>query len=337
MKILITGSSGQIGTNVGIALLRRGDKVLGVDKRANAWTNAFRTQVMDLTDPSHAPAAVLPKDILAFKPDVILHLAAWAKVHQLVREPDKAFENVAMTHWALELARKLRVPLVFGSSREVYGDVLRHVTDESMADFVIAESPYSASKIAGEAFVSSYARCFGINTLVFRFSNVYGRFDNDLERMERVIPLFVRKIWRGEPITVFGREKMLDFTYVDDCAAGVVGGIDAVVKGKVVNQTINLAFGQGHTLYDLVTLIELATGRQAEATYAPSQVGEVTRYVADISKARQLLGYAPKMPLTRGIVEYVKWCRETGFFDDGRTSAVKKGLRLTGRKSRRSK
>ena len=203
--------------------------------------------------------------------------------------------------------------VAFGSSREVYGDILRHITDESMADFVVAESPYSASKIAGEAFFSSYAKCYGIKTLVFRFSNVYGRFDNDLERMERVIPLFVRKIWRGEPITVFGRDKMLDFTYIDDCVSGVIAGIDALAGGRIQGETINLAYGQGQTLFDLVSLIEMATGKKARATFEPSQTGEVTRYVADISKARKLLGYQPKMPLTRGIGEYVRWCRETGF------------------------
>ncbi len=184
-----------------------------------------------------------------------------------------------------------------------------------MADFVIAESPYSASKIAGEAFFSSYARCYCLKTLVFRFSNVYGRYDNDLDRMERVIPLFVRKIARDEPITVFGRDKMLDFTYIDDCITGVVAGVDALNACRITNQTINLAYGQGQTLYDLVTLIELATGKTANATYAPSQTGEVTRYVADVSKARQLLGYAPQTPLSRGIGMYVKWCRETGFIN----------------------
>jgi UDP-glucose 4-epimerase len=319
MNVLITGSSGQIGTNLGLALLARGDRVLGVDKRPNAWTQAFPTELLDLTKPPPPPAkdgrALLPPSVLAFKPDVVVHFAAWAKVHQLVHEPAKAFENVAMTFWALEAARAFGegTGIVFGSSREVYGDVLRHVTNESMADFVVAESPYSASKIAGEAFFSSYARCYGLKTLVFRFSNVYGRYDNDLDRMERVIPLFVRKIWRGEPISVFGREKMLDFTYVDDCVAGVTAGIDALATSRVVDETINLAYGQGQTLYDLVTLIELATGRQAQATYLPSQTGEVTRYVADISKARQLLAYDPQTPLTRGIAQYVKWCKESGF------------------------
>ena len=312
MNILITGSSGQIGTNLALALVDRGHQVLGLDKRPNSWSQRFPTQVVDLNVPS-ATAAPLVEIARQFKPDVIVHLAAWAKVHQLVKDPAKAFENVAMNFVALEAARQTGAAIVFGSSREVYGDVLRHVTDESMTDFVIAESPYSASKIAGEAFFSSYARCYGVKTLVFRFSNVYGRFDNDLDRMERVIPLFVRKIWLEEPITVFGRDKMLDFTYVDDCINGIVAGIDALATGRVVDQTINLAYGQGHTLFDLVTLIELATGKQARATYAPSQTGEVTRYVADISKARSLLGYTPRTPLSRGIVEYVKWCRESGF------------------------
>jgi UDP-glucuronate 4-epimerase len=312
MNVLITGSSGQIGTNLALALQAHGHTVLGVDKRANTWTQAFPTEVMDLNVPPTVDGS-LPELARRFMPAVVVHLAAWAKVHQLVKEPGKAFENVAMIYWALEAARAAKCAIVMGSSREVYGDILRHVTDETHTDFVVAESPYSASKIAGEAFFSSYARCYGMPTLVFRFSNVYGRYDNDLERMERVIPLFVRKIWRGEPITVFGRDKMLDFTYVDDCVSGVVAGIEALAAGRVAGETINLAYGQGQTLYDLVSLIELATGKQAQATYLPSQTGEVTRYVADISKARKLLGYVPEVPLARGMRRYVGWCRETGF------------------------
>jgi UDP-glucose 4-epimerase len=307
MKVLITGSSGQIGTNLALALVRRGEQVIGLDNRPNPWTQEFETALVDLVGLARERKTWTP----AVKLDVIVHLAAHAKVFQLVQQPEKALENVEMSFAALEIARAARTPIVFGSSREVYGDITRHVTDESMADFVVAESPYSASKIAGEAFFYSYARCYKIPHLVFRFSNVYGRYDNDLERMERVIPLFVKMIGRDEPITVFGRNKMLDFTYVDDCTAGVVAGVDALVAGRVVNQTINLAFGQGQTLFDLVNLIELALGKKATATYKDSQTGEVTRYVADISKARQLLRYFPQTPLSAGIGKYVNWCRET--------------------------
>jgi UDP-glucuronate 4-epimerase len=229
-----------------------------------------------------------------------------------VVEPEKALENVQMSFTALEWARRYGCPLVFGSSREVYGDIHRHITDEAMADFVVAESPYSASKIAGEAFIYSYAKCYALPVLVFRFSNVYGRFDSDADRMERVIPLFLRRIAAGEPITVFGRNKMLDFTYVDDCVAGVSAGIDAVVDGKISRDTINLAYGQGSTLLDLVNLLELALGRSAEATYEDARVGEVTRYVADVTKAKQLLGYDPQVPLSLGIRKYVEWARSAG-------------------------
>jgi UDP-glucose 4-epimerase len=309
MRILVTGSSGQIGTNLSLQLLSAGHEVLGIDKRANEWTDAIDTEEVDLVDVARGTQSWSPP----WQPDCIVHLAAWAKVHQLVREPEKALENVEMAFAALEIARATSAPIVFGSSREVYGDIHRHITDEAMADFVVAESPYSASKIAGEAFFYSYAKCYGIRHLVFRFSNVYGRYDNDLERMERVIPLFVRAIDAGEPIRVFGRSKMLDFTYVDDCVRGVTAGITALVGGSVGNATVNLAYGQGQTLHDLVTLIELALGKEASVTYEPSQTGEVTRYVADITKARDLLEYAPEVPLTLGIRKYVDWCRETGF------------------------
>src|SRR5206468_9905596 len=113
----------------------------------------------------------------------------------------------------------------------------------------------SASKVAGEAFVYSYARCYGLHYLVFRFSNVYGRYDNDIERMERVIPLFIRSMSAGLPVTVYGREKTLDFTYVDDCVDGIVAGIERLLAGRVVNQTINLAYGAGNTLVHMAELI----------------------------------------------------------------------------------
>src|SRR3954454_8117227 len=231
MRILVTGSSGQIGTNLSLHLLAAGHEVLGIDNRPNEWTDAIDTEKVDLVALGRGEQTWQPP----WTPDVIVHLAAWAKVHQLVREPEKALENVEMAFAALEIARATGAPIVFGSSREVYGDIHRHITDEAMADFVVAESPYSASKIAGEALFYSYARCYGIRHLVFRFSNVYGRYDNDLERMERVIPLFVREIDAGRPITAFGRNKMFDFTYVDDCVRGVMAGIDALAGGTVQN------------------------------------------------------------------------------------------------------
>ena len=305
MKVLITGSSGQIGTNLGLHLLSRGDQVVGIDRRPNTWTDRLETRILDLLG---AGPENLPKGPF----DVVVHLAAHAKVFELVQKPERALENVTMCFNVLEYARRRHTPIIFGSSREVYGDIRRHVTEEAEADFVVAESPYSASKIAGEAFIYSFAECYGLPYLVFRFSNVYGRYDNDIDRLERVLPLFVRKIHREEPIVVFGKEKVLDFTYVDDCVNGVTRGIDALVAGRVTNQTINVAYGQGSTLVDAVNIIGLALGKAPRVTYEPARAGEVMRYVADITKARQLLGYEPQTPLTSGLPKGIQWARESG-------------------------
>ncbi len=305
LRVLITGSSGQIGTNLGVALLKRGDQVSGVDIRPNAWTQAIPTRVLDLVKAG-------PGDIGNGPVDMVVHLAAHAKVFELVEHPDRAFENIRMMYPVLEYCRQHEVPIIFGSSREVYGDIQRHITEETAADFVVAESPYSASKIAGEAMVYSYGECYQLPYLVYRFSNVYGRFDNDLERMERVIPLFIRKIVRGEPIVVFGREKVLDFTYVDDTVAGLMLGIDAMVGGRVRNQTFNLSYGQGSTLVDVVNIVSLALGKKPQARYEPARPGEIMRYVGDIGKARQLLGYQPRVPLSEGLPRTIEWWRECG-------------------------
>ncbi len=176
--------------------------------------------------------------------------------------------------------------------------------------FAYTESPYSASKISSEAFIYSYARCYDLKYLVFRFSNVYGRFDNDLERMERVIPLFIRRIANDQPITIYGENKVLDFTYIDDCVSGITASIYALHEGWVTNQTINLAYGSGNSLVKMAALVGKALGKEPQITIAPSQVGEVTHYVADITKARELLGYTPKVPLEEGIPRAVEWNRQ---------------------------
>lgn len=311
MRILITGSSGQIGTNLALRLLNEGHFVFGVDIRPNPWTQEIETLLQDLSMlyrnfEGGIGQASYPPDF-----DVVVHLAAHAKVHELVQQPDRALENINMTFNVLEFCRVNKAPIIFSSSREVYGDIHRYITEESHADFAFTESPYSASKIAGEALVYSYAQCYGLSYLVFRFSNVYGRFDNDIERMERVIPLFIRRISRNEPVTIYGEKKTLDFTYVDDCVDGVCRGIELLVSGRGRNQTINLAYGQGQTLLEMAQYVAETLGLTPNIAIAPSRLGEVTHYVADVGKARALLGYSPKTPLREGIRKSVAWCLDS--------------------------
>lgn len=308
MHVLITGSSGQIGTNLAIMLARRGDTVEGIDKRKNTWTDEINDKIFDLIEVTRGIKRLEP----AQKPDVVVHLAAHAKVFELVENPARALENIEMLFGVLEYCRKNEIPIIFASSREVYGDIQRWITDETVADFVVAESPYSASKISGEAMIYSYYQCYKLPHLVFRFSNVYGRYDCDLQRMERVIPLFINRIANDQPIKVFGPQKVLDFTFIDDCVEGIMSGIDKVVRGEITNETINLAYGRGNSLEDLVNIIGLALQKEPRAEFLPSRSGEVTRYVADITKARNLLNYSPNTPLSAGLGRAIKWQREIG-------------------------
>lgn len=307
MRVLITGSSGQIGANLALALHKQGHTVLGVDKRANLWTDQIETVRQNLGIPNLDLSAILPTPF-----DVVVHLAAYAKVHELVKYPERALENIIMAFNVVDFCRRHNLPLVFSSSREVYGNRLQPdgPTAENQADFAAAASPYSASKLSTEAMIYAYARCYQLPYLVFRFSNVYGRYDNDLERMERVIPLFIQKLSRHEPVIVYGQDKQLDFTYIDDCIGGVCAGIERLVAGKVANRTINLAYGQGNSLITMAHYVGEALGVTPDITVQPSLVGEVTNYTADLTLARALLDYHPVVPLREGIFRAVAWTRQ---------------------------
>jgi nucleoside-diphosphate-sugar epimerase len=312
MRVLVTGSSGQIGTNLALRLIADGHEVFGVDKRPNAWVgDAFPTLLQDLAG-HYAPFVGGINGVEYPAVDLVVHLAAHAKVHQLVRQPHRALENTIMTFNVLEFARGLNLPLVHSSTREVYGDVHRFEEyAEEAADFAYTESPYSASKIASEAFIYSYARCYGLNYLVFRFSNVYGRYDSDLWRMDRVLPLWMHQLSRGEPITIFGGDqKGLDVTYIDDCVDGIARGAYALASGAAANQTINLAYGQGNTLVRAAELIAQELEVDANIRIAPSLLGEVTHYVADVRKAHDVLGWSPTTSLDEGIPKAVTWFKE---------------------------
>ena len=300
MKILITGSSGQIGTNLALRLLHGGHEVFGIDKRRNTWTDEFPYLLQDLAG-HYAPFPGGINGVEYPETDLVVHLAAHAKVHQLVGSPHRALENAVMTFNVLEYARQANIPIVFSSSREVYGDVHRFEGyNEQAADFAY-----------GEHVLRVEDRGRGVHLLVRALLRA------PLPRLpvlERLRPLRQRPppdpghpalhpldAARRADHDLRGRDKTLDFTYVDDCVDGIARGIDALAERRVVNQTINLAYGEGNTLVHCAERIAHELGTEPDMTLAPSLLGEVTHYVADLSKARALLGYDPKVPLDDGI------------------------------------
>jgi len=304
-SVLITGSSGTVGTALAESLLERGYEVTGADIASNRWSEAIdeRTHVVDLGDASAFDS--LPTDV-----DLVVHLAANARVHKLVENPVRAKENFDTTFNVLEYAREVGAKFIFSSSREVYGNNGKIIYDETDTYVDECESPYTASKIGGEALVKSYDTCYGMDTTIVRFSNVYGKYDAS----DRVIPLFIAQASRGEDLIVYGDDKVLDFTYIDDCVDGVVSVIEQF--NKTSGTTFNIASGRGTSLAELAKMIVEATGSEASIEVESNRTGEVSRYVADISKANRILGYEPSYTTQEGLDATVEWYQsQSDLFD----------------------
>ena len=308
MKILITGSSGQVGTNLALKLLEREEQILGIDRRDNSWTDKIPLIKRDIAVDGIPSIANLPSDF--GQPDLVVHLAANAKVHELVENPRRAHENATTAFNVLEFCRLNQIPIIFSSSREVYGRPTPPTVAEDTVNVYDILSPYAAYKMADEMLIYSYANCYNLKYLIFRLSNVYGRYDNDLERMTRVIHVFIDQMQRGEPITIFDRRKNIDFTHIDDCIQGIILGIDKLMQGNVVNETINLSSGSPATLGYLAETIARYLDVTPEIIDKPIQPGEISFYIADLTKAKQRLGFDPQVSFEEGIKRTVEWSTE---------------------------
>ncbi len=313
MKILVTGSSGTIGTRLCEKLLERGEEVFGLDWLPNKWQPEINklTTIVDLRDAdalkaqsSHLRQGYGGQAKLKAC-EVIVHLAANARVYELVEHPDRARDNFLTVFNTLEFARQQGIKrFVFASSRESYGNIGAEKYSEDMVRVENCESPYTASKIGGEALVEAYRRCYGIDQITFRFSNVYGMYDDSI----RVVPLFIRLARENKPLTVFGKDKCLDFTYIDDTITGILAALDRFDAAK--NDTYNLAYGEGTTIVQLAEDVKRLLQSSSDITIGNSRTGEVIRYIADISKARKKLDYDPKTPFAEGIKKAVEWYTE---------------------------
>ncbi|MBM3228052.1 NAD-dependent epimerase/dehydratase family protein [Candidatus Peribacteria bacterium] len=299
MKILVTGSSGTIGTRLCETLLQKGYEVIGADWVPNAWNPSVNalTHIIDLRDEEKLEA-----ESSKLKADVIIHLAANARVYELVENPDRARDNFITLFNVLELARRNGTKKIFfAGSREGYGNIKADQLTEDLVRVENCESPYTASKVGGEALVHAYTRCYGIDHVIIRFSNVYGAYDNSI----RVVPLFIRQARKNETLKIFGKDKCLDFTYIDDAVDGVIKALEKF--DAVKNDTYNLAFGEGNTIVKLAEMIIELTGSKSTIELGQSRTGEVVRYVADISKAKRAFGYNPKTPFAEGVKKAVEW------------------------------
>ncbi|HEX2205245.1 MAG TPA: SDR family NAD(P)-dependent oxidoreductase [Longimicrobium sp.] len=321
MNILVTGGAGFIGSHVCQRLLERGHAVWALDnfdpfydpaiKRAAVAAleamPGFRLVEGDIRDGAGALAALAGAGVARGGLDAVVHLAARAGVRPSIEEPLLyAQVNVDGTVAMLELCRALEVPaFVFGSSSSVYGNAAEVPFSE---DDVAASpiSPYAATKRAGELLCHTYAHLYGLSVVALRFFTVYG----PRQRPDLAIHKFARLMSEGRPIPFFGDgSTRRDYTYVDDIVQGVEGAIDYARAHPGAFEVVNLGESDTVPLSRLVALLGEALGVEPVLQRLPPQPGDVERTCADISRARALLGYAPKTRIEEGIPKFVAWFR----------------------------
>jgi UDP-glucuronate 4-epimerase len=309
MRILVTGGAGFIGSHLVEKLLATGHEVSILDdfndfydpaiKRANV--EAFASDVpihrLDLRD-----GASVSQLFDREKFDAIVHLAARAGVRPSIQQPQLYYDtNVSGTLHLLEAARRRGIErFVFGSSSSVYG-VSKTVPFSESLPLNQTISPYAATKIAGEFLCSTYSHLYQMRVVALRFFTVYGA----RQRPDLAIHQFTRRIHAGQPIDQFGDgSTRRDYTYIDDIMQGVMAALR--YDGPLFD-IFNLGENDTIQLKDLIAAIEKALGRKAKINQLPEQPGDMPVTCADITKAKQLLGYNPTTPLSAGLPKFVDW------------------------------
>jgi UDP-glucuronate 4-epimerase len=314
-NILVTGGAGFIGSHLVDRLLADNEaRVTVVDnfndfydpaiKRANIAPHLRRGD-FEVVEADIADSRAM-NDLFARSGfDCVVHLAARAGVRPSLENP-LAYEqtNVRGTFALLEAARRTQVPkLIFGSSSSVYGvnSKVPFSEDDPVANPI---SPYAATKIAGEAACHAYSHLYGLQVVCLRFFTVYGA----RQRPDLAIHKFARLISTGEPIPLFGDgATSRDYTYIDDIICGVIA---AMRYDQSRFEVINLGESQTVELRRLVELLERALGQRAVIDQRPLQPGDVPITFADVSKARRLLGYEPRISIEAGIDMFINWFKD---------------------------
>lgn len=312
-NMLVTGGAGFIGSHVCAALLRNGHHVTALDNFDDFYDPAVkRWNVAELL---HSPGFKLAggdigdertvDDLLRQGVDTVVHMAARAGVRPSIEHPLLYQDvNVRGTLVLLEACRRRTVRnFVFASSSSVYGNNKKvPFAETDPVDGPI--SPYAATKRAGELLCHTFHHLYGMNVTCLRLFTVYG----PRQRPDLAIHKFARLMEAGRPIPVFGDGTMMrDFTYVDDIVDGVLRAVDRCDGFHVYN----LGESKPVSVNELVAALETALGKKAIIDHKPPQPGDVARTFADISRAREELGYEPGTELADGLARFVAWLRAT--------------------------
>ena len=311
--ILVTGGAGFIGSYLVEKLIEEGYFVICLDNFNDYYNPNLKEKniagVIDNPNFKLIRGDILDTRILEDifsgtkypKPDKIAHLAAMAGVRPSLASPDIYVDvDVKGTVNLLETAKKYNIEqFIFASSSSVYG--LNEKTPFSEDDPVALQiSPYATAKMAAELFCKTYNNLYGIPTTVLRFFTVYG----ERQRPDMAIRKFTKIIMEDKPLPMFGDGSSLrDYTYIGDC----IDCISSAVEIPMNFEIINIGSGRTISLKELIRVLEEVTRKKIGVKQLDMQPGDVPTTYADISKAKRLLGYSPRVTIEEGIRRFFEW------------------------------
>jgi UDP-glucose 4-epimerase len=331
-RYLVTGGAGFIGSNLVEALLNGGNYVRILDnfstgKQENLELVQAQTQAGDRLE-------VLEGDLRSYHTvnevvqgiDFILHQGALPSVPRSVRDPLSSNEtNVVGTLNLLHAAQKAGVKrLVYASSSSVYGSNPGLPKVESMA--VMPRSPYAISKLAAEQYCSVFWQLYGFETVSLRYFNVFGPRQDPHSIYSAVIPKFITAALQDQPVTIYGDgQQSRDFTYV---ANVVNANLLACHAPKAAGCVMNVSCGQRYSLLDLAAQLERLLGKTIAVNQMPPRAGDVKHSQADISLAREILGYEPAVDFGAGLARTIDWYCDHLYIGETEQAAPKDRLPL---------
>jgi nucleoside-diphosphate-sugar epimerase len=317
-RYLITGGAGFIGSHLAQTLVARGDDVVVLDnlasgKRENlaaAQNGPGRLTFIegDIRDQETCAAAVEGADY-------VLHQAARPSVQRSVEDPVLSHDvNVTGGLNILNAARQAQVKrFVSASSSSVYGD--RKPLDAPKREDMdpLPMSPYAANKVAMEMYLRVFHRVYGLETVSLRYFNVFGPRQDPASPYAAVIPKFLFALLEGQSPAIFGDGRQSrDFTYIGNVVAA---NLAACVAPDAPGKAINVASAKSHDLLDLVAALKRLTGSAAEPTFGPTRTGDVRYSLADLTLAREVLGYQVEVDFEQGLAFLVELARQGRYAD----------------------
>ena len=307
---VITGGAGFIGSHLAERLLKMGQRVRIVDnfstgKRANV---ALLSGDLEVHEVSITDRTAL--DPIFAGADYVFHEAALASVPRSVADPLSTHEaNATGTLNVLLAARDAGVKrVVYAASSSAYGEVTEDQQVETMPPHPL--SPYGVSKLAGEYYCQAFTKVYGLETVALRYFNVFGPRQDETSQYAAVIPKFISAMMADKPPTIYGDGKQSrDFTFVENV---VHGNLLALKAPDVAGEVMNLAIGGSVSLLQLVDKLNRILGTDIAPLHTDPRPGDIKYSRADVSKATDLLDFAPVVAFDEGLARTVEWFKQRG-------------------------